>query len=935
MKINQYERALQLVMLMLRGIPNPTPEIVPQKVKLVLDMLKAEGNLEKVDEDRLIRDIESRCEVWKEKATVLEDKNNHEIWLPYYKTQIKWKFWKRYERYLMEEKGLSEQNVMRIDELTDDVLERLEYPLREGSWDRRGMVVGQVQSGKTSHYTGLICKAADAGYKLIIILAGMHESLRSQTQSRIDEGFLGFDTRLNRSFARENRRIGVGTLRGEEFISVHSLTSSEDKGDFNRRVASQVGVIPGGNDPVVLVVKKNKSVLTNLTNWAISFHGRIDSRTGKKVVREIPLLVIDDEADNASVNTNPIPYDENGKPLEDYDVTAINGKIRKLLTHFEKSAYVGYTATPFANIFIYPDSETSTHGEDLFPRDFIVNLPVPPNYIGPTQIFGFSPESKPESDKNDGLPIIRYISDHGSFLPDDHKKYHIPENIPSSLKTAIKSFIISCAARMARGEQNNHNSMLIHVTRYTVVQGKVEQLVSEELNFLRRQMEYEAQDVPVGIYKDFETLWYFSESYSHPDYLRTTKLVKEQINDPLITEISWEDVKNFLFEAVSRIRVKQINGTAKDALDYNDHPKGLSVIAIGGDKLSRGLTLEGLTVSYYLRASRMYDTLMQMGRWFGFRPGYVDLCRLYTSGDLVKWYKFITFASEELRSEFDYMAASNSTPSEYGLRVRTHPDGLLITAVNKMRSGTVMNISYANSIVETIVFSKQKKIIENNFKVVEQFLCDLGPKSQIKDNKILWENIPPQKIIQLLTEYLVHEDSKKAAPSPLRNYIEEQMNNRELKSWTVALIDKKSAKHHYPFEGLDNEIGLSQRKNMEEPSGARYSLSKNRMIDPKDEYIDLTQEEIDEALRRMKNDPNRKSRSSKEPMAPSGPYIREVRSPEKGLLIIYPLDPECAGIKTEMPIIGLAFSIPDSNKAVKVQYTVNNKYWEQEFDRAS
>ncbi len=930
-------------MFMLRGTPSPTPEIISQKVKLVIDMLTKElekigedqeGDLEKIDEDRLIRDIESRCEIWKEKATVLKDKNNHEIWLPYHKTQIKWTFWKRYERYLMEVEGRSEQHVMHFDELTDSALEHLEYPLREGSWDRRGMVVGQVQSGKTSHYTGLICKAADAGYKLIIVLAGMHESLRNQTQKRIEKEFIGYE-KVSWSSEDKNRRVGVGEFFDEMISPPCSLTCSDENenGDFNRKFASQIGVILGGNDPVILIVKKNKSVLTNVINWAISFHGLKDPKTGRKVVRNIPLLLIDDEADNASVNTNPVPRDEYGIPLEDYDVTAINGKIRKLLNHFEKSAYVGYTATPFANIFIYPEGETLTHGEDLFPRDFIVNLPTPPNYIGPVQLFGFPSENEPGFDENKdekGLQIIREIktSDYKKDIPDKHKKYHVPEKIPNSLKEAIKSFVIASAARMARGEQNNHNSMLIHVTRYTAVQERIGQLVSEEVQFLRRQMEYTDQNDPEGVYKDFEKLWYCSKSdfwaKSYLDYPSTTKDVKEQIKDPIIKEISWEEVKYFLFEAVSRIKIKLINGTAKDALDYSKHPKGLSVIAIGGDKLSRGLTLEGLTVSYYLRASRMYDTLMQMGRWFGFRPGYIDLCRLYTSPDLVKWYKYIALASEELRSEFDYMAAYNSTPSQYGLRVRTHPNNLLITAVNKMRDGTVMDVSYANSIVETVIFPQEENVLKNNLEVIDQFIYNLGPKFTTNGNKILWRDIPSQQILQLLDEYIVHIDSRKAAPKPLKKYIEKQMGKGELKSWTIALVNKKNAEYSYPFELFKpDEIGMPERNR---------SLSNGRMIDRKDEYVDLTQEEFDEALRRMKNDPNRKSRTSKEPKFPSGPYIREVRSPKKGLLIIYPLDLEIEGVKKGLPIIGLAFSIPGSRNAEKVQYTVNNRYWGQEFD---
>jgi len=910
---------------MLGGINNPTSEIIRHKVKMVIGMLNAEDDSEQVDENRLVRDIESRCEVWKETATILDDKKtDHEHWLPYQKAHIEWKFWKRYERYLMEEKGLSEQNAIRVDELTDTVLERLEWSGRKGPWDRRGMVVGQVQSGKTSHYTGLICKAADAGYKLIIVLAGMHENLRSQTQSRIDEGFLGFDSRLNRSYSRENRLVGVGLLAGEDLISVHSLTSSEQDGDFTRRFASQAGVIPGGNDPVVLVVKKNKSVLTNLINWAISFHGKVDPQTGKKVVRGIPLLVIDDEADNASVNTNPIPCDENRVQLDDYDVTAINGQIRKLLNHFEKSAYVGYTATPFANIFIYPQGETTTHGEDLYPRDFIVNLPAPPNYIGPSQIFGLSPDNGQELDRSSILPIVKIKNDYHSFVPNKHKKDHTPDQLPNSLKTAMKSFVISCAARMARGEKDNHNSMLVHVTRYPHVQKEVERLIGEELSFIKRKIDYEDKDASGTIYKELEELW-------NSDYVETTKSIKEIIEDPLITEIAWENVREYLFEAVSRIQTKQINGSARDVLDYEEYSKGMSVIAIGGEKLSRGLTLEGLTVSYYLRASRMYDTLMQMGRWFGFRPGYIDLCRLYTSEELVKWYSHISLASEELRTEFDIMATRNQTPSDYGLRVRTHPKGLLITAVNKMRSGTLMEVSYANSIVETIILSKEESILENNLKVIDQLLTELGTKSRTKNDNMLWENVASDKITQLLTEYIFHEDLK-TNPGTLKDYIDKMVSKGELTSWTVALINIASKyKNDYTFEESQIKVGLPSRTNIDQ-SGQMYSLSRCRLIDPKDEYIDLTDAEKSEALSRMKADPNRKSRSLKEPDKPSGPYIRDVRSPKKGLLLIYPLDWDKAKIETNLPVMALAFSIPNSTKITKVQYKVNNRYWEQEFD---
>lgn len=909
------DKARTLVLVMLKGEQVLTSEIIRQKCTLVLSMLNQEKDFEPVDIEHLVRDIESRCEIWKGRAAVLEDnQKNHVVWLPEKKSQIDWKFWRRYQRYLMEEKGIPESSIIRIDELTDKALELLEDPHREGEWDCRGMVVGQVQSGKTSNYTGLICKAADAGYKLIIVLAGMHKSLRSQTQLRLDEGFLGFDTRLQRNFDTENLRMGVGKLPGEEFITVHSLTSSEDNGDFKKSVARQVGVLAGGADPVILVVKKNKSVLSNLINWAIKIRGQKDPNTDQTVVRNIPLLVIDDEADNASVNTNPIPRDENNQPLLDYDVSAINGKIRELLHHFEKSAYVGYTATPFANIFIFPDGETSIHGEDLFPRDFIINLPAPPNYIGPSQIFGFTRDGDIDSENITGLPIIRPVKDYQKILPDNHTKIFIPKELPDSLKKAVQSFIISCAARKSRGETKCHNSMLVHVTRYISVQEKLADLLSIELTTQRRRLEYEDPESESSIYREMENVWL-------DDYLPTSSDIMSRVNDPLLIPVDWTSVKSNLYDASARIRIKIINGTAKDALDYKDNPEGISVIAIGGDKLSRGLTLEGLTVSYYLRASRMYDTLMQMGRWFGFRPGYIDMCRLYTSEELVKWYTFINMASEELRREFDYMASMKATPRDYGLRVRTHPEGLKITAVNKMRSGTEMQLTFANSRPQTTSFSNDAASLENNLNVIENIVKKLGPASTMKRDTPIWTGVKPEIILQILEDYQFF--SKTIRPDLMRQYIQKQNDLEELKSWTISLISRQNPVKSYNFNGYI--VGLTERDES-------YLIQKAQIISPRHEFLDLTDTEYKNALDLMKKDPERTGKDLPEPTVPSGPYIRGARSATRGLLLIYPLDPKPLKIDVTIPVLGLAFSFPDSKKAVKITYKVNNIYWEQEFD---
>jgi len=712
--------------------------------------------------------------------------------------------------------------------------------------------------------------------------------------------------------------MGVGKLFGEEFLIAHPLTSSEDNGDFNKRVAQQVGVLPGGSDPVILVVKKQKSVLANLIQWATSVQGKKDPRSGKIVVRNIPLLVIDDEADNASVNTKLIPTDEDGQPLPDYELSAINEKIRKLLDHFEKCAYVGYTATPFANIFIFPEAKTSTVGEDLFPRDFILNLPAPPNYIGPSQIFGFEGSEESEKDAESGLPIIRIIDDYQDKIPDNHPKTFTPKELPESLKEAIRSFIISCAARKARGEKNTHNSMLVHVTRYVEVQKELRNLICTETQALRRRLEYEDPASGTGIYAELQKIW-------NDDYVITISGVKTRINDPLLTPLDWENVRIHLLEAASRIQVKTINGTAKDVLDYKDNPDGLSVIAIGGDKLSRGLTLEGLTVSYYLRASRMYDTLMQMGRWFGFRPGYVDLCRLCTSRELVDWYKFINMASEELRQEFDYMASLKRTPRDYGLRVRTHPDGLRITAVNKMRTGTEMEVTFSNTLQQTAFFEKNTKIHEENLNLITRVIGQLGKESETVSRCPVWKNVAPEKITEILNEF--HCNERSFRPDLLREYIQKQNEKGELTSWTMALINIPSGAG-FTISGYN--IGLTKRY----PDPIRkdvYAIKKGQIIDKKHEFIDLTAEQRDRALQKMLTDPEREQKGEKVPDMPSGPYIRAERSPVNGLLLIYLLDNKPDGIGVDVPVTGLAISFPESPTASRVIYTVNNKYWEEEF----
>ena len=853
-----------------------------------------------IDKDSLIREIESIYNVRIEDFRIIEDKERRLPWINEKKAGINFNFWNRYRDYLQFEKSFSDSVLNQLDRLTDRTLDGLFDPTINAVLSKYGLVVGQVQSGKTANYTGLICKGADAGFNLIIVLAGIHNNLRSQTQLRIDEGFLGFDTQHERAFRENNTWIGVG--RFNQNAIAHSLTTSLS--DFNTAAANSSGINFGMKDPLVLVIKKNASILNRLLQWLNSKATEID---GRRVIRSKSLLLIDDEADNASINTNP----------ENDPSTRINGLIRDIIRLFDKSGYVGYTATPFANIFI-PIEEDS-----LFPRDFIINLPAPSNYIGPEKVFGFKLlEEDEESD--DVLPIVHRIEDHHSFVDDSST----PTEVPESLKIAIQCFILTCGIRRLRGQTSVHNSMLVHVSRLRAWQHELKMLVENIFDFYRRGIEMKIPSVIEELRQTFDVDKENYKSYTSTSY----QILKSQLAsiDGQIQTHNWDDVKQHLHEAASRIVVKEINMGSADALNYYDHPNGLSVIAVGGNKLSRGLTLEGLSISYYLRSSKMYDSLMQMGRWFGYRPGYVDLCRLFTSRQLNEWFCHITTASEELRNEFDYMSDTvGATPEKYALRVRTHPGVLQISASNKIRRATTVTVSWAGRLVESYEFQKSTQIISSNLQAMIGFINSLSEPSQnIKDN-YLWRNISADEIKGLLHSFRLSENLKAADPNNLIRYINLQVANGELTNWRVALMSKKKSDLRYSIKqgGHTLDIGLFNRRQDERNSSPdNYYIKRSHIISPSDEVIDLTKEEKDLAWRRTLEYWKERGKDGA-PKYISGEIVRnEIRTAKDPLLLIYFLNPLEAGLdSTSDPIVGYAISFPSSKFNATVNYAVHEQ----------
>lgn len=904
-----YDDVKSMVMKRLRKEETVTSEKISIEINALLDAFEAAGLAEEIDRNLLFREISSQVSVWQPDPSVLRDKK-HKNWLPERKTEISWGFWKRYRQYLEEEKNWPSVVTGKLDQVTDATLGDIGNPAQSGAWDRRGMVVGDVQSGKTANYTGLICKAVDAGYKLVIVLAGMTNDLRSQTQSRLDAEFLGFESELGK-FHENGSRIGVGKIEDHGQLIVQPLTYSAHGGDFRSRKGTNSQL--GGN-PLLLVVKKNTSVLNRILTW-VEGQGQTNPETGEKVVNGIPLLLLDDEADNASVNTKD--------PEE--DPTAINRAIRKILKTFSQSSYIGYTATPFANIFIVPpdeDSEKSKYGEDLFPRNFIYYINPPDNYIGATKVFGLSESIDGLAPVDKSLPLIRHAEDAEQYFPAKHKKHLPVDGLPDTMIEAIRAFVLSCAARRVRGQKNVHNTMLIHVTRFNDVQEKVIGLVGDELVSIQRTLEFNTGPQWKQLLAELKKLW-------EEDFVKNTSSIIELTGDPLITPIQWSEVSRELTEAALKIQVRGINGLAEGVLDYAEHPKGLNVIAVGGDKLSRGLTLDGLSVSYYTRPAKNYDTLLQMGRWFGYRPGYLDLCRLYTTEEIEGWYQHIAVATEELKREFKLMELSNLTPEDYGLKVRTHANGLSITAANKIRSGKKMQVTFADTLAQTIVFDKNQKAQENNFRHVDEWIAGLGSFSAQKKNNYLWDEVEPNQIHDLLAGFKIHPFSRGADPELISKYIEKVNDIGELTSWTVVLISSGTANTRLPIGG--HQTGLVERQDVQKDSDL-YWLQKANIISPEDQYIDLDSTQRDAALAATVDAwAKGETRHKVQPTSPSGPFIRRARSPERGLLLIYPLDSSNVLLDgerfTKMPIIGMAMSFPASRNRTTVEYQVNTKYW--------
>jgi hypothetical protein len=969
------------VQAMLKNHPREavTIDLLRSTVQVMAPLRLQLGGLsaEQLNVEWVVAELVRRGAVWVEAPGVLTDQSDdHQHWL----VPARKEGWRYTDRYLqwLGLKGLSNAAVDGIDNDTDEILKLLEDPRRPGPWDRRGLVVGHVQSGKTSNYTGLINKAADAGYKIIIVLAGLHNNLRSQTQQRLDEGFLGYESGPDerREVARE---IGVGLLDRDPSIRPNFATNRTEKGDFSTAAARSLGVSPEQR-PFLFVVKKNKTVLTRILKW-LRDHVADTGRGADRRITHLPVLVVDDEADHASVDTAADAVDHEGDADPEHEPTAINRLIRQILSTFTRAAYVGYTATPFANIFIHERAKTDAEGRDLFPEAFIINLRAPSNYIGPNQVFG----EPSEAGRSSGLPLVRCLdgqfqADFTPWLPQGHKNGQRPaevepHGVPESLAHAIAVFLLGVAVREARGEGAAHASMLVHVTRFQTVQSAVVRQIQEHLQALKQRLRRGID--AMAVWERFEEVW-------ASDLVPTAQAVQATRRAEAGELPAWPAVVKVLPRVVQEVEVRTINGSAKDVLDYTDRQNlGLKVIAVGGDKLSRGLTLEGLTVSYFLRASRMYDTLMQMGRWFGYRTGYLELCRLYTPEELTRWFERITDAAAELREDFDQMVRVGGTPKDFGLRVQQHPS-LEVTSAVKMRSGRELSVSFSGERLETVLFRNTAGAKAGNLDLLRELFGVMGEPSQLGDvsaprpdgavarwSGCRWDGVRPEAVVSFLRGYHGHPEAYKANGARLADFIEKMVALGELTEWTVACVGSRA---QGPVPDFDLPLWPVRRAPAEPVAEDRLAIG--ILVSRRDEAIDLGADAWEAARQedavKAATEAGARRRAARIATAaddeaassnqgePLGTEIRWVRGkgdekrgvpghPERGLLLLYlikaagrdpdgelppvaePADmPPLEGDGAYRPFVGFALSFPHSTKPVVVKYKVNNLFWKQE-----
>lgn len=840
---------------------------------------------------------------------ILYSDKSSTYWLSKVKSTTPHSYFDRYKLYLRQE-GFPMKVIANIEYSCERILSSCANPKSASGFDKKkGLVVGDVQSGKTANYLGLINMAYDYGYKIVILLAGGTKSLRIQTQKRTDAGVIGAKSD---SIGNSIEYIGVGLPNQDHF----AVPFTNQSNDFAKFIQNNLNASIGDfNKPVILVVKKVKSILKSVAD-------RLQSELTQKGLDSKSILIIDDEADYASPNTSK---------SED-DPTTINRLIRTIFNKFPIASYVGFTATPFANVFINPADKDDSF-LDLFPSDFIVQLNSSDQYFGGRKVFP----------KEDGIPrCLRVLKEsEKDFFPLKHDKYTPFLAIPESLKEAIHEFLINCVIRTLRGQGNKHRSMMINITVYNLVQYDILEKVSAYLDKLRNEVE-QLSSCPLQSFlknKDMAAIYNHFMQDSFYAGIREPEMGTE-------APITWNEIQAGLYDEIKQFRTVVINskngnmdmlgdGGKKKRFDYADYEEeGARVIAIGGMVLSRGLTLEGLMTSYYSRNASSYDTLLQMCRWFGYRPGYEDLCRIFLTQDSIDRFDAVLQAVEDLKEQFAEMERQGKKPKQFGLMIKECPDTLetsmLVTARNKMRGTEQIEfrLSYGGVYADTSKLSKKVSINEENLNSFYSFYRHVS-FAWDKDHRFFMAgDVPQQYIAEFIRNLKIPYVNRKFDTEGLAEYI---LSSRIFPVWDVVIATGNS-KSITQFMGVEGLKGVVRSFHTNSPEDYyRIGGSNNRVLEPSifDAGLYVDSRKRAEVL------------AEKDELDPSGAPHTDLSAKDylklrsKPILVIYPIDLKLKddysedervareAISAETPLIAFAIGFPNKESDEKVVYRAN------------
>jgi len=838
------------------------------------------------------------------RAHILSERGGPRAWFQRWDPSAGY-YWRRQREYLIDRLGWAQADVGSLDDATDRILSHLEDPRPEGpaEFDIRGLVMGYVQSGKTANFCALIAKAADVGYKLVIVLSGIHNSLRLQTQRRV------------------NRALGLdpsGVPEPEPGMRWIGLTTVDMHGDF--RPGTVDANVLQGNEHVLLVVKKNATVLRRLTRWMEN-----------RAPASLPVLIIDDEADQASINTggNRVPIEDetdlgpddvdDANAIDELDPSVINGLVRTLVRSFNRVAYVAYTATPFANVLINHLAIDREVFEDLYPRDFIVTLPQPNNYTGAEHLFGR--DALPgEMNGQPGLDVIGLVPNHEADLltPKSRDVDVYDPVICPSMRFAFLDFVLATAARHQRLGRDVPATMLVHTHHRKTVQNRLGERLREFVSEIRQNWRYDRDSIR-------------PELLSRWNGRFRPVIASVDVNRDVAFEDIEQQIDRFFRDPLP---VLVLNSDSTDELDYDADPT-LKALVVGGNRLSRGLTLEGLLVSYYVRRTQYFDTLMQMGRWFGFREEYVDLTRIWTTMELAGWFMDLALAEEELRREIARYERENLTPRDFGPRIRSHPV-MMITARNKMGSARQISQNYSGYLLQTTAFRLDDRAwLEGNLDAARQLIAELGTPnaSSPESPRPVWQGVPWQTVDNFLSQYRFDPRGTNEMGA-IRQYLQAQVRQDELVEWWVSIRGRTS---HDVALGtapaltvpgqVVNRISRTRLKNTPYSIG---SLINPATLDGEpgsgDEEVGLTPSQLEAAREEARN---------------AGNFtlaLRRQRNKRHGLLLLYPISPHSRPRNTdgnrlplfEQPdrdgctVLGIAITFPVSESAATVEYVVGS-----------